>query len=82
MLLAHQYATSEISTDKRVVCNYEAPPNTEIHTAQPYGSKSVWFVQNGDPAKFMMVNRTSGKTLRAITSPTASSGPISGLLIA
>jgi outer membrane protein assembly factor BamB len=69
MLFAHQYAITEVTADKQVVWNYEAPPNTEIHTAQPFGSNSVWFVQNGDPAKFLVVNKTTGKTEREFPLP-------------
>ena len=69
VLFAHQYAITEVTADKRVVWNYDAPPNTEIHTAQPFGTNSVWFVQNGDPAKFMIVNKTSGKTEREFMLP-------------
>ncbi len=69
VLFAHQYAITEVSADKQVVWNYDAPPNTEIHTARPFGTNSIWFVQNGDPAKFMIVNKTSGKTEREFLLP-------------
>lgn len=61
VLFAHQYAITEITADKKVVWNHDAPANTEIHTAQPFGAESVWFVQNGDPAKFRVVNKSTGK---------------------
>ena len=60
ILFAHQYGVTEISPDKKVVWNYDAPTNTEIHTAQPYGPNSVWFVQNGNPARFVIMNKRSG----------------------
>ncbi len=69
VLFAHQYGITEVTADKQVVWNYDAPANTEIHTAQPFSSNSVWFVQNGDPAKFMIVNKTSGKTEREFILP-------------
>jgi len=69
VLFAHQYAITEITTAKKVVWNYDAPANTEIHTAQPIGSNSVWFIQNGDPAKFMVVNKTTGQTERQFILP-------------
>ena len=69
VLFAHQYAITEITVDKKVVWNYEAPPNTEIHTAQPIGAESVWFVQNGNPAKFMIVNKSSGNIEREFVLP-------------
>ena len=69
ILFAHQFGVTEVNPDKQVVWNYDAPPKTEIHTAQPYGTNSVWFVQNGDPAKFVMVNKTTGATEREFVLP-------------
>jgi outer membrane protein assembly factor BamB len=69
VLFAHQHAITEITADKKVVWNYDAPANTEIHTAQPLGAESVWFVQNGDPAKFMVVNKSTGKIEREFVLP-------------
>jgi hypothetical protein len=45
-----------------VVWNLDSPTNTEIHTAQPFGTNSVWYVQNGDPAKFIVINKSTGNT--------------------
>src|SRR5205085_2434316 len=59
VLFAHQFAITEINPAKVVVWNYDAPPNREIHTAQPMGNHSVIFVQNGDPAKAVVINKTS-----------------------
>jgi hypothetical protein len=61
ILFAHQHGVTEITADKKVVWNYDAPPNTEIHTTQPFGSNSVWFVQNSDPAKFVMLKKSTGE---------------------
>jgi hypothetical protein len=60
ILFAHQFGITEITLDKKVVWNYDAPANTEIHTAQPYGTNSVFFIQNGNPAKFIVMNKTTG----------------------
>jgi hypothetical protein len=60
VLFAHQYAITEIDSDQKVVWNYDAPPNTEIHTIQPYGAHSVLFLENGNPAKAVVINRASG----------------------
>lgn len=69
VLFAHQYGIAEVTEDKKSVWNYPAPANTEIHTAGTFGTHSVWFVQNGDPAKFMVVNKTNGKTEREFILP-------------
>jgi len=44
---------------KTVVWNFDAPANTEIHTAQPFGTNSGVFIQNGEPAKFVILNKTT-----------------------
>lgn len=69
ILFAHQYAITEVTADKKVVWNYDAPANTEIHTAQPFGAESVWFVQNGDPAKFLVANKSTGRIEREFVLP-------------
>jgi hypothetical protein len=69
ILFAHQFGITEINADKQVVWNYDAPANTEIHTAQPIGKDRVMFVQNGDPAKVEVINKTTGKIEREFIVP-------------
>jgi hypothetical protein len=69
VLFAHQYGITEISAEKKVVWNHDAPPNTEIHTAQPMGADRVWFVRNGDPAKFIVMHKATGKIEREFVLP-------------
>ena len=69
ILFAHQFGITEINQSKQAVWNLEAPPNTEIHTAQPFGPDSVWYVQNGNPAKFIVVNKATGKPEREFALP-------------
>jgi hypothetical protein len=61
ILFAHQFGITEVNAAKQVVWNYDAPANTEIHTAQPIGADRVVFVQNGDPAKVVVINKATGK---------------------
>lgn len=61
ILFTRQRGITEITPDKQVVWNLDAPPKTEIHTAQPLGDNSVAFIQNGTPAKFIVINKSSGK---------------------
>ena len=61
VLVAHQYGICEVSigqtgTDGDVLWRYEAPAGTEIHTIQPIGRKHVLFVQNGQPAKVVVMS--------------------------
>jgi len=69
ILFAHQFGVTEINAAKEVVWNYNAPTNSEIHTAQPYGTNRVWFIQNGDPARFVMLNKTTGLVENTFTLP-------------
>jgi hypothetical protein len=63
ILFAHQFGITEIDKDKNLVWNYDAPPNTEIHTARPIGKNRVLYIQNGNPGKMLIVDIKSGKTL-------------------
>ena len=80
MLIAHQFGVTEITMDKKVVWNYDAPANTEIHTAQPMGDNRVWLIENGNPAKFLVIDKTTGKTEREfvvpVKNPTSTHGQI------
>ena len=55
MLVAHQYGICEVTQAGSTVWRYEAPKGTEIHTIQPIGQTHVLFVQNGQPAKVVVM---------------------------
>jgi outer membrane protein assembly factor BamB len=78
VLFAHQYGVTELGADKKVVWNFDAAPGTEIHTAQPFGANSVWFIQNGDPAKFILMNKVSGSREREFVLPVKNPRSIHG----
>ena len=78
ILFAHQFGVTEINADKQVVWNYDAPTNSEIHTAMPFGSNSVWFVQNSSPAKFVVMNKASGAVEREFVLPVKNPKSIHG----
>jgi hypothetical protein len=69
VLFAHQFGVTLIDRDKKVLWNYDAPSGTEVHTAQPIGKDKVLYVQNGDPAKLVVVNIVTGKTEREFVLP-------------
>lgn len=56
VLFAHQYGVTLINHNKEVLWNYNAPDGFETHTAQPIGNDHVLFVQNGNPAKVVVMN--------------------------
>ena len=61
ILFARKTGATEVTQNKRVVWNYDAPPGTEIHSAQPIGKDKVLFMQNGTPAKLILMNKKTGK---------------------
>jgi outer membrane protein assembly factor BamB len=67
ILFAHQYGVTEITPEKEVVWNYDAPPGHEVHTAVPIGKDQVLFIQNGDPALLLVVNIVTGATEKELT---------------
>ncbi|MEO8663506.1 MAG: hypothetical protein ABI693_33935 [Bryobacteraceae bacterium] len=69
VLFAHQYGVTEINAAKQVVWNFDAPAGTEIHTAQPFGRNSVIFIQNGDPAKAIVMNKKTHTVEREFVLP-------------
>lgn len=72
IIFAHRLGASEITPDKRIVWHHQAPPNTEIHTAQPIGKDRVLLMQNGNPAKILLINKVTGKAEKELIVPTAS----------
>ena len=69
VLFAHQFGVKLIDRNKKVLWNYDAPSETEIHTAQPIGKDKVLYLQNGDPAKCVVVNIATGKIEREFVLP-------------
>ncbi len=55
VLVAHQYGICEVTQDNKTLWKYDAPQGTEIHTIQPIGRDRVLFVQNGHPAKVVVM---------------------------
>ena len=60
ILFTRQFGITEITQDKQVVWNFDAPPGTEIHTAKPIGTNSVMFIENDKPAKLIVMNKSTG----------------------
>ncbi|HWA25020.1 MAG TPA: hypothetical protein VG734_05040 [Lacunisphaera sp.] len=60
LLYAHKTGAAEVTSQRRLVWSYIAPPGTEIHSAQPIGADRVFLCQNGFPARAMLVNKRTG----------------------
>jgi PQQ-like domain len=78
ILFAHQFGVTLITPGKKVLWNYDAPAGTEIHTAQPIGTKYVVFIQNGDPAILRVVHIATNKTVREFPLPTGNPKSVHG----
>src|SRR6478672_1626266 len=61
VLFARKTGAAEVSSARQIVWNYDAPPGTEIHSAQPIGSDKVFLCQNGLPAKALLINKKTGQ---------------------
>jgi PQQ-like domain len=70
IIFSRRLSASEITPDKKIVWHYDAPPKTEIHTAQPIGKKRVLIMQNGNPAKALVINKKANKIEREWVLPT------------
>ncbi len=78
ILMAHQYGIAEVTQDDRVIWHYDAPTGTEIHTIQPIGRQHVVFVQNGHPAKAVIMEIPSMSIVREFELPCNETGSVHG----
>jgi hypothetical protein len=69
ILFAHQFGVTLITPEKQILWNHDAPPNCEIHTAQPIGTNHVIFIQNGPEPKLFVANLASGQMEKEISLP-------------
>jgi hypothetical protein len=69
ILFAHQYGVTLIAPDKKILWHRDAPPQCEIHTAQPIGTNRVLYIQNGPEPKLFVVNLATDATEKEIPLP-------------
>jgi hypothetical protein len=74
ILFARQFGATEITPDKKIVWNYDAPAHTEIHTAYPMGLDKVLIMQNGTPARLLVVRKEDNHVEKELDLPTRSAG--------
>jgi hypothetical protein len=70
IVFCRKVGASEITPDKKIIWDLVAPPGTEIHSVQPIGLDKVLLVENGKPAKLMLINTVTGQTERELDLPT------------
>ena len=78
ILVAHQYGVAEVTQTSETVWSYAAPEGTEIHTIQPIGRRHVVFVQNGKPAKAMVMEIPACRIVREFELPINEKGSVHG----
>jgi hypothetical protein len=70
VVFARMSGATLISAAKEVLWSYDAPKGFEVHVAQPLGLDRVMIIQNGNPAKMMIFDLTTGKIQKELVLPT------------
>jgi hypothetical protein len=69
IVFCRKTGASEVTPDKKIIWNIEAPKGTEIHSIQPIGLDHVLVTINGNPGKLLLINTTTDKTEKQYTFP-------------
>ncbi|SPE21058.1 conserved hypothetical protein [Candidatus Sulfotelmatomonas gaucii] len=77
-MFSYRWGASIVTPGKKIIWNFEAPPNTEIHSAQPAGKNRVLLAENGAPTMLLIVNTKSGKIEKELELPTAHPDQVHG----
>jgi outer membrane protein assembly factor BamB len=67
IVFSRQFGASEITPDRKIVWNYDGPEGTEIHTAYPIDSERVLVMQNGNPAKLLVIQKATNRVEKELT---------------
>jgi outer membrane protein assembly factor BamB len=78
IIFSRRISASEITPDKRIVWHYVAPPKTEIHTTQPVGKHRVLIMQNGNPAKLLLIRKKTGRVEKELILQTRNPNSVHG----
>ena len=70
ILFSYRWGASIVTPQKKIIWDYRAAPNTEIHSAEPAGKNRVLLAQNGAPTKLLLINTASGKVEKELALPT------------
>ena len=78
IVFSRQFGASEITPDKKIVWNYDGPSGAEIHTTYPVGKDRVLIMQNGNPAKLMLIQKATGKVEKELVLQTRDPNSVHG----
>jgi hypothetical protein len=67
IVFSRQFGASEITPDKKIVWNYDGPAGVEIHTAYPVDTDRVLIMQNGNPAKLLVIRKADNHVEAELT---------------
>jgi hypothetical protein len=70
IVFCRKVGVSEITPEKKIIWNMDAPKDTEIHSVQPLGTNRVLIVENAKPAKLLIINTVTGQTEKELALPT------------
>jgi len=69
ILFAHKTGASVVTPDKRIVWTIGARANAEIHTVQSLPHGRVMVVENGNPARLMVIHLPNGRIEKQLILP-------------
>jgi hypothetical protein len=72
IVFSRQFGASEVTPDKKIVWNFDAPQGTEIHTAYPIGNDKVLIMENGTPARLVVLRKKDNSIVKSLELPTGS----------
>jgi hypothetical protein len=75
VVFARKTGAGEVTPDKKLIWNYDAPKGFEVHVIQPLGTDRVMMVENGDPATLRIINTVTGGTESTLVLPTGGPAP-------
>ena len=78
IMVAHQYGVAEMDKEGKTLWSYAAPEGTEIHTLQPIGQTHVVFVQNGRPAKAVVMEVPACRIVKEFELPVNEKSSVHG----
>lgn len=78
IVFSRRLGASEVTPGGKIIWNYDAPPKTEIHTAYPLGKNRVLIMQNGNPAKLLVINKKKNRIEKQLTLETRNPDNVHG----
>ena len=78
ILFSRKTGADLVSPEKKILWSYNAEIGTEVHSVQAIGTNRALLMQNGNPAKLLLIEIPSGRVVRQIAIPTAHPDKVHG----